>query len=506
MSLLGIDIGTSGCKATIIDREGVMQSQAYCEYYTLSPAEGLQEINPDVVFSSVCKVVCEAVVACGSDPVQGISASSFGEAVVALDRQGQAIGNSLLYIDKRGEEEAEYLKKRIGDERVLQIAGTKIQPMFSLCKIMWLKKHQPEQYNRTWKYLLYADYVLFRLGAEPHTDYSLATRTMAFDITSKTWSQEILDCAAIDRTKFAEPVQAGTAVGTIAAAVAADLGLPADVALVAGGHDQPCAALGAGVIRPGMAIDGLGTVECLAPAFNSPILNDAMANHAFACVPHVVKDLYVTYAFTFTSGSVLKWYRDTLGQPYKDAADKRGVNAYTLMIEDALADPSPSPLLLLPHFAGAATPYMDNGSRGALIGLTTRTSARDILKAILEGITFEIMVNQEKLADASIAIHDLRAVGGLARSDQFLQLKANMMGTKIASLVYAEAGTIGVAILAGTATGLYTGIEDAVQKLVRVKKVFEPDKQVYAEYQARFVAYKRIYPAVRPIFTASTLS
>jgi xylulokinase len=501
MSLLGIDVGTSGCKATIIDHAGVVQSQAYCEYGILSPAEGLQEIDPDVVYAAVCQVVRQAAAACSSDPVQAVSASSFGEAVVALDRQGQTIGNSLLYIDKRGEEEAEYLKQSIGDARVLQIAGTKIQPMFSLCKIMWLKKHRPEQYSQTWKYLLYADYVLFRLGAAPHTDYSLATRTMTFDIKSKTWSQEILDYAAIDRTKFAEPVQAGTPVGTISAAVAADLGLPADAALVAGGHDQPCAALGAGVIRPGMAIDGLGTVECLAPAFSAPILNDAMADHAFACVPHVIKDLYVTYAFTFTSGSVLKWYRDTLGQPYKDAAEQQGVNAYTLMIADALADPSPSPLLLLPHFAGAATPYMDNDSRGALIGLTTRTSTRDILKAILEGITFEIMINQEKLADAGIAIDDLRAVGGLARSDQFLQLKANMMGTKIASLVYSEAGTIGVAILAGTAIGLYTSIEDAVHKLVRIKRVFEPDRQAHAEYQDRFAAYKRIYPAVRPIFT-----
>lgn len=499
MSLLGIDVGTSGCKATVIDYEGIRLSQAYCEYGALSPAEGLQEIDPEVVYASVRQVIRDAVAACGSDPVQAVSASSFGEAVVALDHHGQPLGNSMLYIDKRGEEEADYLRKTIGDARVLQIAGTKIQPMFSLCKIMWLKKHQPEQYHRTWKYLLYADYVLFRLGAAPHTDYSLATRTMAFDIISKTWSQEILDCASIDRTKFAEPVQAGTQVGTVSAAAAAALGLPPGTALVAGGHDQPCAALGAGVIRPGMAIDGLGTVECLAPAFSSPILNDAMADHAFACVPHVIKDLYVTYAFTFTSGSVLKWYRDTLGQPYKDAAAKQGVNPYTLMIEDALSDPSPSPLLLLPHFAGAATPYMDHDSRGALIGLTTRTSARDILRAILEGITFEIMINQEKLAVAGVAIHDLRAVGGLARSDHFLQLKANMMGTKIASLVYSEAGTIGVAILAGTAIGMYTGIEDAVHKLVRIKKVFEPDRQVHAEYQARFAAYKRIYPAVRPI-------
>lgn len=500
MSLLGIDVGTSGCKATVVNSEGITLSQAYGEYSILSPADGWQEIDAECVFTSVCQVVRQATAANRGEPVQAISVSSFGEAVVALDQKGQTIGNSLLYTDIRGTEEARILRKTIGDPRVLEITGTKIQAMFSLCKIMWLKAHQPELYRQTWKYLLFADYVLFRLGAEPHTDYSLAARTMAFSLSGKQWSDEILSAAALDKQKFAKPVLAGTPVGKISAVAAADLGIPPDAILVAGGHDQACAALGAGVIQPGMAIDGMGTVECLAPAFRSPIINESMADHALACVPHVIRNLYVTYAFTFSSGSVLKWYRDTLGQAYKEAADRQGINAYTLMIRDALEDSSPSPLLLLPHFAGAATPYMDHGSRGALIGLTTRTSTGDILKAILEGITFEIMVNQEKLADAGIVIRDLRAVGGLAQSDAFLQLKASMMGIRIASLANSEAGTIGVAILAGTAAGLFDSVEDAVRKLVKIKKVFEPDPQLHAAYQTRFAAYKEVYPAVRPIF------
>ena len=178
--------------------------------------------------------------------------------------------------------------------------------MYSICKILWLKNNRPDIYHRTWKFLLFADFILFKLGARPHTDYSLAARTMAFDIVNKQWSVEILACAGIDIDKFGEPVQSGTAVGIINTWQAADLNLPADVMLVAGGHDQPCAALGAGVIRSGLAVDGLGTTECITPAFDRPILSGAMAENYFACVPHVIPEMYVTYAFTFTSGSVLK--------------------------------------------------------------------------------------------------------------------------------------------------------------------------------------------------------
>jgi xylulokinase len=307
MSLMGVDIGTSGCKATIIDLEGNIKGQAYYEYSFFSPKPGWEEIDPEQVWKSVKKVIGDSLTQYQGEPIKAISVSSFGEAAIPIDREGKVLHNSIIYIDIRGQEEAEYLKLRLGYEKILGITGVSVHPMYTINKIMWLKKHIPEVYNNTWKFLLFADFILFKLGAKAHTDYSLAARTMAFDIVNKCWSAEILECAGVNEDKFGEPVQAGTVVGEISRSIAKELGLPENIILVAGGHDQTCAALGAGVIKSTFAVDGLGTTECITPAFDKPIISDSMAKNSFACVPHVIKDMYVTYAFTFTSGSLLKW-------------------------------------------------------------------------------------------------------------------------------------------------------------------------------------------------------
>ncbi len=224
-----------------------------------------------------------------------------------------------------------------------------------------------------------------------------------------------------------------------------------------------------------------------------------MASNHFACVPHVLPGLYVTYAFTFTGGSLLKWFRDRLGLPYRLESEKSGVNAYTLMIERALETPGPSPILVLPHFAGAATPYMDAGAQGLMAGLTIDTGPEAMIRGNLEGITFEIMVNVEKLAGAGVIIESLAAVGGLARSEPFLQLKADMMGIPVVRLRVSEAGTLGVAILAGTACGVFRSHQEAAAELVRKARVFEPDPRRHEQYQERYATYKKLYPLMQEL-------
>ncbi len=496
MCLLGLDIGTSGCKATAIDSDGNVLASAYQDYALVSPQPGWQEIDPELIWQSV-KTVISKTANNLDEEIQAIGASSFGEAVVAVDRSGRSLGNSMMYIDQRGLEEADYLCSQLGNDKVLSITGTYVQPMYSICKILWMKRHRPQIDQQTWKYLLIADFILFKLGASPATDYSLAARTMAFDIVKKDWSSEILDCAGIDRNKFADPVQSGTIIGSVSPAIAVELGLSGQIRLVAGGHDQPCAALGAGAVKPGQAVDGLGTTECITPVFSKPILDSGMADNFFASVPHVLPGLYVTYAFTFTSGSVLKWYRNNWGQAYQERAKALGVNALDLMIDDAA--PGLSPVMVLPHFAGAATPYMDNDAKGAIVGLTIDTRPEEIIKGILEGITFEIMINVERLERAGVTVNELMAVGGLSRSPALLQLKSSMMGKRIHTLNVSEAGTLGVAILAGTACGVFSSTDEAVRRLVKTKDTFTPDPDLHESYLERFETYKKLYPAIRQV-------
>lgn len=497
MGLLGLDIGTTGCKATIFDYQGNVRATAYREYALENPRPGWEELNPDKVWQSVKEVIKESVSGYRGTEIKAISVSSFGEAAVPVDRKGNILHNSIMYVDKRGEEEVGYLREKLGEEKVLQITGAAIHPMYSIGKLMWLKEHHYDVYQKTWKFLLYAEFILYKLGADPCINYTLAARTLAFDVTKLEWSDEILDCAGIDKDKLPEPVQSGTVVGEVSKTIAEELGLPQGVLLVAGGHDQPCAALGAGIIRSHLAVDGMGTTECITPAFDRPIISDKMAESNFVCVPHVKEDMYVTYAFTFTGGSILKWYRNNFGFEERQEAEKKGLDVYDLLIGKAAKEPTD--IFILPYFAGTGTPYMDTGATGMILGLTQETTKGEVIRAILEGITYEMVFNLECLERAGIEIEELRAVGGGAKSEFWLQLKADMMGKKVVSLNVSEAGTLAVAMLAGTASGVYKSLEDAVDKLVKVKKEFYPDEKLHQIYMEKYQTYKKIYPALKEI-------
>jgi xylulokinase len=497
MGLLGIDVGTSGCKATVVALDGEIKAQAYREYSLHSPRPGWYELDSEHVWECVKGVIAAAMKGYSGEPVRALSVSSFGEAVTAVSRTGKVLHNGIAYIDPRGADEVKALADRLGAWEIASVCGVTPHPMYSLGKIMWLKENMPDVYRDAYRFLPYSSYILYRLGAKPHMDYSLAARTMALDIAGKRWSPMVLDGAGVDEEKLGELVPSGAIVGEVRADLADELGLPRSVLLAAGGHDQPCAALGAGVIDPGSAVDGLGTTECITPVFTEPVINKQTISCGFACVPHVIPDRYVTYAFTFTCGSILKWYRDNFGLEFRQLAESEGGSAYTHMIEHAVR--TPSKLFVLPHFAGAATPYMDMDARGAIVGLDINTGSAEVIKAVLEGITFEMMVNVESLGIAGIAVDELRAVGGLARSERYLQLKADIMGKKVITLAEPEAGTLGVAMLAGLACGAYGSVHQAVRRLVKPQKEYCPDDGLHRFYLNRFQQYKKLYPLVAQI-------
>lgn len=492
MLLMGLDVGTSGCKALVIDG-GVMLSQAYREYATLHPAAGWQELDPRVVWSAVKEVIQKAGKASRGD-IRAISVSSFGEAFIPVAEDGRELANCMLYTDTRGIEEAAEINALAAKEDQMAV-GAPLHPMYSLPKLLWLKKHRPDVYSQTHKVMLISGYILFKLGARPHSDWSLAARTAAFDVASKVWRRNLMDSAGIDPAKFCEVVAAAEVVGEVSRDVANELGLSNDVLLAAGGHDQPCAALGAGAITPGVSIDGLGTSECIAPTYAELLLNDTMRSYGFACVPHVVPELYITYAFTSACGAMLKWFRDQFGQQYLAMAAGLGSNVYELMIEDAQTG-NPG-LFVVPHFAGAATPYMDTEAKGAILGMDLTIGPRELIGAILEGITFEILVNAQALSQAGITVRELRVVGGLAQSERYLQLKADIMGIEIAAPDISEAGALGAAILAGVAAGEFTSAQDGVDRCVRIKRRYVPDGKAYQFYQQKFSRYQQLYPTLK---------
>jgi xylulokinase len=313
---------------------------------------------------------------------------------------------------------------------------------------------------------------------------------MAFDVTKKCWDKSLLSLAGIDESKMSTPVPSGTVVGTIHDELSVQLGLPSDLKVVTGGHDQVCAAVGAGVATVGTAIDGIGTVECITPVFSSPILESGFLNNNFACVPYAIPGTYATYAFNFTGGSLLKWFRDNLAAKEEIEARETGKSVYRILDEKCAKQPTS--VMVIPHFAGSGTPDMNSSDTGSIVGITFNHGSPEIYRALLEGVTFEMKYNMELLKSVGVEITELRAVGGGAKSKLWLEIKAAITGCRILQLEVDEAGITGAAILASVAMGNYSSINEAAEVFIKVKNIIEPDLELKAKYDEMYLQYKKI--------------
>lgn len=497
MSLLGIDVGTTGCKVIAFREDGAVLAQAYGEYPLTHPQPGWSELDANVVWEHISAGIQKVAAETKSDPIAAISVASQGEAVTPVSADGQVLANAITTFDARTSGICDTLKQEITPLEVMQITGMPISDIHTLAKLIWIQRNQPDLYGQVWKFLGFEDFVYFKLGVPPVVDYSLAARTMAFDIITKEWSDQMLGLAGIDADLFPDTAPSGTPIGEVSDAVADALGLPRGVVCVTGGHDQPCGALGAGIIRSGEVMDATGTVECIAPAFTEPVINQEMIDGNFACYPHVVEGLYVTLGFVSSGGVVLRWFRDTFAQAEMAEAAAAGRDVYDLLM--ATLPDTPSTAMLLPHFTGSGTPHLDLESKGAIVGLTLSTTKGELIKSILEGISYEIKQNLAMLQDAGVVINEVRAIGGGAKSEKWLQLKADMFGKKVIALDISEGVCLGAAILAGTAIGTYDSIETAVAALVTPREVYYPREAIAETYDAKLKAYQKIYQALREL-------
>ena len=494
MAIAGIDIGTTGCKCTIYDREGNLISEAYREYSTIISSEH-HTLDALIVWENTRAVILEASRAVRT--IEAIGVTSFGEAAILLDKNGIPITPSLLYTDPSGSEQCKRLTEHFGLDYLTASTGLNPSPMYSISKLMWLKENKAEHYSRCESICLFVDYIVYMLSGIRQIDYSLASRTMAFDINHLEWNDEILQYAGIEKEKFSKVVPTGTSAGRIRKELALELGISEDAIIVSGCHDQIAAAIGTGVYKTGMAVDGTGTVECITPVFDSQIDRAKLYDGSYAIVPFL-DHKYVTYAFSFTGGALLKWYRDKLAYMEAEAARSLRLNPYDFYNQQ-VDYTKPSGLLILPHFAGAATPYMDNDSRGAIIGLTTDTTGSEIYQGLMESVTFEMYLNMERLAEAGIHIEKIRATGGGATSSLWLQMKADILNVPIVSLGAAQSGTLGSIMLAGLACGIYQSMEEAEKIFVKENQTYYPDPQKHQEYQKFYKKYKKLYSAVKSV-------
>ena len=493
MALLGLDIGSTGCKAVVFNTQGTILSQAYREYGEIYPQTGWIELDAGDVWAKVQATIAEA--AKGSpEPVIGFSVSALGEAFTPVAADGSFVYNTIVSPDSRAVKQAASWHESLGEDRVFAITGMPVHPSFTLNKIMWMAENRPDVHERTWKYLLWPDLLFYKLGLEPRIDHSLAARTMAFDVVKKQRSDEMLQAGDLREDLFAAPIASGEVVGRLHGAAATDLGLADGCLVVAGGHDQPMNALGAGVIKEGLAADGMGTVECITVAFEEAVLNEKMRSANYCCYPHVVPDLYCTIAFNYSCGSLLRWYRNNFAPDRLAEAERTGSDVYDLLLADL--PEGPSGLLWLPYFAGSGTPYMDPLARGAVLGLTLACDEKTFIKGLLEGTCYELNLNIRSLEEAGVGLNRLRVTGGGSKSPVWLQLKADITGKDVVTLNVAESGCLAAAMLAGTAAGEYASLEDAVSVLVCERDTWQPNPESQQAYERFFEVYRQSWPAV----------
>jgi len=301
----------------------------------------------------------------------------------------------------------------------------------------------------------------------------------------------------LDPDRLATVHPSGTGVGRMHAALARELGLDKPPLVVTGGHDQACGALGAGLTRPELAEVSTGTAEVVELAMAAPALNDVLRRGNISVYAHVVPGLYLAMVLNQSGGLVLRWYRDTFCQAEVLRAEREGASAYDLILADAPTDPSP--VIVLPHLSGSGTPWFDTASKGAILGLTFGTTRRDIAKAILEGLTFELRVNLDLLRQGGVVINELRAIGGGARSELWLQLKADILGVPVVAPEVTEAACLGAALLAGVGAGVYPDAVQAAASVFKPARTYRPNPERQELYNRRYEVYRSVYPAVAPI-------
>jgi xylulokinase len=497
MSLMGIDIGTTGSKAVVFSSDGKILSTAYRTYPELFPKPGWVEMDPNRMWTAVTDVIKEASTLAKADPVQAVGVAVLGEAITPIGSDLKPLYNSLPSVDARCFAQVDWWDKTVGKERLYQITGQPLHTSYSVNKVLWLRDEMPEIFQKTWKFLLWEDLFCCWMGLKPSIEHSLASRTMLFDIHKRSWSDELMNQSSLTPDLFAEVVTAGDHLGEIPNEKAKGLGLGKNVVVTIAGHDAINGAFGAGVIDTGQAVLTIGTTESIVVALEKPMLTQHLLENMHACYCHVYPERYVALAYSTCSGNLLRWFKECFGERFDQLATESGKDVYDVLVDSARL--GKSGLLLLPHFVGAGTPYLDPNSRGAILGLDLSTQPEDLIAAILEGTTYELKMNLLSLEKAEISIDRMYAVGGGAKSNRWLQLKADITGKPIIRLDITESGCLGAAIQAGIACGLFSTREEALKKLVNQGQRFDPDPNEGEQYEEAFQLYQEIYHTVKPI-------
>lgn len=488
MALLGLDVGTTELKVALYEPSGRRLAFASFEYPVERTQPDHAELSPEALWAAVCNAIRAVTAQAPDSPPVALAISSQGESFVALDGRGTPLGPFILNIDSRAGPEMDEFVARTGKRRLFELTGLPPHPMYTLPKVAWLRKHRPEMFARAHRFRFVQDFILERLGAEPGIDRSLASRTLGMNLHTGDWEEDLLAQAGLSREQLSPVVASDAARGTVEPKLAAKLGLRPDTLCVAGGHDQACCAAGAGDVTPGSAVDGTGTFECLSLLLEHPQLDPVVLEANLPSERHVLPGLFLTLAY-LPGGAVLKWFRDQFARDVVEQARERGTNSYELMLANAPGEPTG--LFVFPHVLGTGTPWLDTAARAALVGFSQETTRDEVLKAVIEGVSYEMRLNLEVLNGVGIRVRRMYATGGGARSRVWLQVKADVFGCEVVP-VEEESGCLGAALCAGVGSSVFRSWPEAVAATRRYGPAIAPHAGRNERYNELFQQYREL--------------
>jgi xylulokinase len=499
--LLGIDVGTTGSKALLIGTDGVVKASATAEYPMFTPQPLWAEQDPAHWWAATVTSVRQVLEEGGVEPgeVAGVGLTGQMHGLVLLDAHGEVLRPCIMWNDQRTASQCAAITQKVGVERVLQLTGNPVLPGFTAPKLIWVREHEPEVYQRIATVLLPKDYVRYRLTGGFFGEVSDASGTSLFDVGRRRWSDEMLEALGVLREWLPEVTESPVVSARVSAGAARETGLLEGTPVVGGGGDQAAQAVGTGIVAEGVVSVTIGTSGVVFAASDTYRVEPEGRLHAFC---HAVPGLWHLMGVMLSAGGSFRWYRDTLGEMERVRAEESGQDAYDLLTEAAAkAPPGCEGLLFLPYLSGERTPYPDPNARGVFCGLTLRHNKAHLTRAVLEGVTYGLRDSLELMRALGLSIEQVRASGGGARSPLWRQILADVFDTEIVTVNVTEGAAYGAALLAGVGAGVYGSVAEACDMVIQMTGRTQPGPAVpvYEDYYPR---YRALYPALAPEFQA----
>jgi xylulokinase len=497
--VLGIDVGTGGTRALIVDSDGRVFASATEEHEPFaSPQMGWAEQRPEDWWRAAGIAIRKAL-ANGHLRGEQISSAGFSgqmHGAVMLDERGDVVRPALIWCDVRTEKQCRELTERIGAEQLIRLTCNPALANFTVTKLLWTRENEPKNWARVRSVMLPKDYVRFRLTGEKATDVADASGTLLLDVAKRQWSGEVLQAAELDRSLLPTLHESPEVCGKVSAIGAEATGLPVGTPVVAGAGDQAAGAIAMGVVTPGAVSATIGTSGVVFAATDRPALDPKGRLHTFC---HAVPGRWHVMGVTQAAGLSLRWYRDQ----FSCAPVASGRDPYEqLTAEAATVPPGADGLLWAPYLIGERTPHLDPAARGVLAGLTASHTRAHVVRAILEGVAFSLKDTFAIFAEMHVPVKSIRLGGGGARSPLWRQIQADVYGQDVEIVEAEEGAAFGAAILAGVGAKVWPSVDAACDSVVRVVKRISPIPANVAVMNAAGSAYRRIYPAMKSIFTS----